>query len=144
MVFKCHIWNIWNGPIYNIADSRKLDCLHRAQCSLLLNPSCVRTNLPFVNVWSTVPISGVLFQVLIDRVQKQVVSLVGSGLSSDLQALSDRRDVAILSLFYKYYYVKCPSELADLVTCVTVRSTPFSEQMYHHITNSHMCTTKFY
>ena len=63
--------------------------------------------------------------------QKRVVSLVGSGLSSDLQALSHRRDVASLSLFYKYYYEKCSPELADLVSpkCGTVRSTRFSEQL---------------
>ena len=71
---------------------------------------------------------------LLDRVQKRVVNLVGSGLSSDFQALSHRRDVASLSLFYKYYYGKCSTELADLVRpkCVTVRSTRFSEQMHCH------------
>ena len=52
------------------------------------------------------------------------ISLVGSGLSSGLQALSHRRDVASLSLFYKYYYGKYSSELADLIPPkhVTVRS----------------------
>ena len=66
---------------------------------------------------------------LLDRVQKRVVSLVGSGLSSDLQDLSHRRDVTSLSLFYKYYYGKCSSVLADLVPPkrVTVRSPRFSE-----------------
>ena len=51
-------------------------------------------------------------------------------LSADLQALSHRRDVASRSLFYKYYYGKCSSDLADLVPPkrVTVRSTHFSEQ----------------
>ena len=55
--------------------------------SLLLNSSCSCTNLPFNHLWSTVPISGVVLQGLdlLDRVQKQGVSLVGSGLSSDLQ-----------------------------------------------------------
>ena len=78
--------------------------------------------------------------------QKRVVSLVGSGLSSDLQALSHRRDVASLSLFYRYYYGKCSSELADLVPpkLVTVRSTRFSEQMHRHTVNSPVCRTKFY
>ena len=51
---------------------------------------------------------------LLDRVKKQLVSLVGSRLFADLQALSHWRDVASLSLFYKYYYGKCFSELADL------------------------------
>ena len=83
---------------------------------------------------------------LLDRVQKQVVSLVGSGMSADLQALSHRRGVASLSLFYKYYYGKCSSELADLVPPkrATVRSTRFSERMHRHTVNSPMCRTKFY
>ena len=82
----------------------------------------------------------------LDRLQKQVVSFVGAGLSSDLPALSHRRDVAGLSLFYKYYYGKCSSELADLVSPkrVTVRSTRFSEQMHRHTVNSPMSGTKFY
>ena len=64
---------------------------------------------------------------LLDRAQKWVVSLIGSGHSSDLQALSQRRDVANLIL-------KCSSELADLVPpkCLTVRSTSFSEQMHRN------------
>ena len=68
---------------------------------------------------------------LLDRVQKRVVSLIGYGLSAGLQALSHRRDVESLGLFYKYYYRKCSSELADLVppNRVTVRSTHFSEQV---------------
>ena len=69
---------------------------------------------------------------LLDRVQKQVVSLVGSGFSSGLQALSHRRGVVSLGLFYKYNYGKCSTELADLVPPkhVTVRSTCFSEQTH--------------
>ena len=83
---------------------------------------------------------------LLDRVHKQVVRLVGSGLSglsAGLQALSHRRDVANLSLLYKYYYGKCSSERTDLVPpkSVTVRSTRFSEQMHRH---SPMYRTKCY
>ena len=83
---------------------------------------------------------------LLDRVQKRLSSLVGSVLSADLQALSHRRDVASLSLFYKYYYGKCSSELADLVPPkrVTVRSIRFSEQIHRHAVNSPMCRTNFY
>ena len=69
---------------------------------------------------------------LLERVQKRVASLVGSGLSSDLQSLLHRRDVASLSLLYKYYYGKYSCELANLVppNRITV--------------NSPMCMTKFY
>ena len=96
------------------------------------------------HIWGGAPRSHGLY--LLDRVQKRAVSLVGSGHSSDLQAMSHRRDVASLSLFYKYYYRKCSSELADLVPPkrVTVRSTRFSVQMYRHTVNSPMCRTMFY
>ena len=91
---------------------------------------------------------------LLDRVQKRVVSSVVSELSSDLQAvtqegcckLSHRWGVASPCLFYKYYYGKCSSELADLVPPkrVPVRSTHSSEQMHRHTVNSPMCRTKYY
>ena len=57
------------------------------------------------HIWGGAPKSHRLD--LLDRVQKRVVSLVSYGLSSDLPALSHRRNVATLSLFYKYYYGKC-------------------------------------
>ena len=68
---------------------------------------------------------------LLDRVQKRVVSLIGSGLSYDLQALSHRRDVASLSLFYKYVplslRISCLSSmslleaLAFLSRCIVIQ-----------------------
>ena len=83
---------------------------------------------------------------MLDRVQKRVVSLVGSGLSACLQALLHGKDVASLCLFYNNYYGKCSSELADLVPSkrVTLRRTRFSEQMHRHTVISPMCRTKFY
>ena len=51
------------------------------------------------HIWGGAPRSNGLD--LLDRVQKWVVSLVGSGLSSDLQAMSHRRDVASISLLCK-------------------------------------------
>ena len=127
------------------------------ESTLYLHKSTIRPCME-----STVRISGVVGAPrahgldLLDRVQKWAVSLVGSGLFSDLQALtltltltltlSHRRDVASLSLFYKYYYGKCSSELADPVPPkgVTVRSTRFSERMHRHTVNSPMCRIKFY
>ena len=95
-------------------------------------------------VWGGAPRSHGLD--LLNRVQKQVVSVVGSGVPSDLQALSHRWDIASISLFYKYYYGKCSSELVNLVPPkrVTVRSTCFSEQMHRRTINSPLCSTKFY
>ena len=128
--------------------SRKVGSLYRAQC--FLTPEYI-----LYLYKSTIQRYGVLFPYLgapsshalglLDQVQKRVVSLVVSGLSSDFQALSHRRDVAGLSLSYKYYCGKCSSELVDLVPpkFVTVR-TLFSEQMHHHTVNSPICWSKFY
>ena len=65
---------------------------------LYLYKSTIR---PCSQIWDGAPRSHGLD--LLDRVQKWVFSLVGSGLSSNLQALSHRREVASFSLFYKYY-----------------------------------------
>ena len=84
-----------------------------------------------------------MYGVVLDRVQKRVVSLVGSGLSSDLQA--HRRDVASLSWFYKYYYGRCSSELADLVLPnLSLLEALFSQHTHCHTVNSHMCRITFY
>ena len=121
--------------------------------SLLLNPSCICTKLPFSlvsapfieycsHIWDGAPRSHGLD--LLDQVKKPVVSFVGSGLSANLQALSHRSDVASLSLYYKYYYGKCSSELADLIPVTLVIVLMHSEQMHRHTVNSPLCRTKFY
>ncbi|XP_065658585.1 uncharacterized protein LOC136083104 [Hydra vulgaris] len=72
---------------------------------------------------------------LLDKVQKRIVNVVGQALAAKLQQLSHRRNVASLSLFYKYYNGHCSKELVSLalsteihsrVTCHSVKSHPFS------------------
>ena len=112
-------WKPYGQSIAKAA-SMKVGSLHRAQCFLTpesilyLYNSTIRPCMEYCShIWGGAPRSDGLD--LLDQVQKRVVSLVGSGVSFDLRALSHRRDVASLSLFYKYYYGKCSSELADLV-----------------------------
>ena len=76
------------------------------------------------HIWGGAPRSHGLD--LVDRVQKRV----GSGLSSDSQALLHRRDVASFSLFYKYYYGKCSSEHVDMVPPKHVRICVWCEFAY--------------
>ena len=102
-------WKLYIQSIAKAA-SRKVGSLYRAQhfltpeSILYLYKSTIQPCMEYCShIWGGAPRSHGLD--LLDRVQKRVVSLVGSGLSSDLQALSQRRDVASLSLFYKYYYV---------------------------------------
>ena len=52
---------------------------------------------------------------VLNRLQHRIKGLVGDALYSSLQPLSHRRNVASLSLFYRYYYGKCAKELQHLV-----------------------------
>ena len=122
------------------AASRKVSSLYRAQHFLIpesilyLYKSTSHSCMEYCShIWGGALRSDGLD--LLDRVQKRVVSLVSSRLSTESQALLHRRDVASLSLFYKYYHGKCSSPKH-----VDVRSTHFSEQIHRHTDNSLMCS----
>ena len=57
---------------------------------------------------------------LLDKLQKRICRTVSSSLATSLEPLPHPQNVASLSLFYRYYFGRCPSELAELV------SLPFS------------------
>ena len=128
----------WKPYIQSIAKaaSRKVGSLHRAhhfltpESILYLYKSTIRPYMEYCSqIWGGAPSSHGLD--LLDRVQKRVVSLVGYGLSTGLEALSDRRDVSSLILFCKYYYGKCFSKIADLVPPkrVTVKHSLFCAEV---------------
>ena len=52
---------------------------------------------------------------LLDKLQKRVCRTVGPSLPASLEPLAHRRNVAGLSLFYRYYFGRCSSKLAQLV-----------------------------
>ena len=52
---------------------------------------------------------------LLDKLQKQICRTVGPSLAASLEPLAHRQNVASLSLFYRYYFGRCSSELAQLV-----------------------------
>ena len=52
---------------------------------------------------------------LLDKLQKRICKTVSPSLAASLEHLAHRRDVARLSLFYRYYFGRCSSELAQLV-----------------------------
>ena len=54
------------------------------------------------------------FLELLNKLQKRICRTVGSSLATSLEPLAHRRNVASLSLFYKYYFGRCSSELAQL------------------------------
>ena len=52
---------------------------------------------------------------LSDKLQKRTCRTVGPSLAAFLEPLAHRRNVASLSLFYRYYLGRCSSEVAQLV-----------------------------
>ena len=51
---------------------------------------------------------------LLDKLQKQICRTFGPSLASYLEPLAHCWNVASLSLFYRYYFGRCSSELAEL------------------------------
>ena len=52
---------------------------------------------------------------LLDKLQKRIYRIVGPSLSASLELLAHPRNVASLSLFYRYHFGRCSSELTQLV-----------------------------
>ena len=64
------------------------------------------------HVWAGAPSC---YLELLDKLQKRICRTVGPSLAASLKPLAHRRNVASLSLFYRYYFGRCSSELPELV-----------------------------
>ena len=69
---------------------------------------------------------------LLDKLQKRICGTFGPSLAASLEPLAHRRNVASLSLFYRYYFGRCSYELAELVPLPYSRrrSTRYSERLH--------------
>ena len=69
---------------------------------------------------------------LLDMLEKPICRTVGPSFATFLEALAHRRNIASLSLFYRYYFGKCSSELAQLVPYPFSRgrSTRYSDRLH--------------
>ena len=69
---------------------------------------------------------------LLDKLQKRICRIVGPSLAASLEPLAHRRNVASLSLFYRYYFDRCSSELTQLVllSFSRGRSTCYSDRLH--------------
>ena len=69
---------------------------------------------------------------LLDKLQKRICRIVGPSIAASLVPLAHRQNVASLSLFYRYYFGRCFSELAQLVPLPFSRgrSTRYSDRLY--------------
>ena len=69
---------------------------------------------------------------LLDKLQKRICRTVGPSLASSLEPWAHCRNVASLSLFYRYYFGRCSSELGQLVPLPysVGRSTRYSDRLH--------------
>ena len=69
---------------------------------------------------------------LLYKLQKQICRIVGPSLATSLEPLFHHQNVASLSLFYRYYFGRCSSELAQLVRLPFSRgrSTCYSDGLH--------------
>ena len=80
------------------------------------------------DVWAGAPSC---YLELPDKLQKWICRTVGPSFVASLEPLAHRRNVATLSLFYRYYFGRCSSELAQLVplSYSPGRSTHYSDRL---------------
>ena len=81
------------------------------------------------HIWAGAP--SCYFE-LLDKIQKRICRTVGLSLAASLEPLAHHRNVASLSLFYRYYFGRCSTELAQLVPLPFSRgrSTRYSNRLH--------------
>ena len=111
----------WGPYIESVAKatSRKIGALIRSksyltpEVVLYLYKSTIRPCMEYCcHVWGGAPKR---YLDLLDKLQRRICYHIGPALSSSLQPLAHRRNVASLSLFYRYYFERCSNELSKLV-----------------------------
>ena len=83
------------------------------------------------HVWAGAPSC---YLELLDKLQKWKCRTVVPSLAASLEPLAHCRSMASISLFYRYYFVRCSSELAQLVPLPISggRSTRYSDRLHYY------------
>ena len=69
---------------------------------------------------------------LLDKLQKRICRTVGLSVAASVEPSAHSRNVASLSLFYRYYFGRCLSELAQVIPLPYSRgsSTRYSDRLH--------------
>ena len=111
----------WGSYITSTAKtaSKKIRTLIRSvkflstEVALYFYKSTIRSRMEYCcHVWAGAPSC---YLELLDKLQKRICRTVGPSLATSLELLAHRRNAASLGLFYRYYFGRCSSELAELV-----------------------------
>ena len=129
----------WIGAPYIISTAKtatkKVGALIRSmkflspEVALYLYKSTIHPCMEYCYVWAGAPSC---YLELLDKLQKRICWTVGPSLATSLEPLAHRWNVASLSLFYRYYFGRCSSELAQLVPLLFSwgRSTRYSDRFH--------------
>ena len=128
----------WGSYIISIANtpSKKIGALIRSmkflspEVALYLYKSTIRPCMEYCrHGWAGAPSC---YLELPDNLQKWICRIVDPSLAASLEPLAHRRNVASLSLFYRYYFGRCFSELTQLVPLrfSRERSTRYSDGLH--------------
>ena len=102
-----------------------------SEAALYLYKSTIRPCMEyFCHDWAG---TSSCYLVLLHKLWKRIYRTVSPSLAASLEPLTHRRNVASLSLFYRYYFGRCSSELAELVPIPYTRgrSTCYSDRLPH-------------
>ena len=100
------------------------------EVALYLYKSTIRPSIEYCShVWAG---ATNCYLELLDKLQRQICRTVGPSLGASFEPLAHRRYMASLSLFYRYYFGRCSSELAQLVplSFSRGRSTRYSDILH--------------
>ena len=142
----------WGSYIVSIAKtaSKKIGTLIHSmkflspEVALYLYKSTIRSCMEYCcHVWAGAPSC---YLELLDKLQKRICRTVGHSLAASLETLAHHRNVASLSLFYRYYFGRCSSELAELVPLPYFRgrSTHYSNRLHDFSVTIPRCYKDFY
>ena len=83
---------------------------------------------------------------LLDKLQKRICRTVCPSLAASLEPMAHHQNVASLSLFYRYYFGRCSSELAPLVPLPFSRgrSTRYSDRLHDFFVTIPRCYKDVY
>ena len=82
------------------------------------------------HVWASAPS---YYLKLLDKLKKHICRTTGPSLFSSLEPLVYGQNAASSSLFYRYYFIRCSSELAQVVLLrySQGKSTCYSDSLHH-------------
>ena len=128
---KKHLLRCWGWPsLANWIRALTLSLLLKLPPALYLYKSTISPCMEYYcDVWAGAPSC---YLELLDKIQKWICSIVGRSLAASLEPFVYCRDVARSSLFYRCYFCRRSSELAQPVPLpfFSGRSTRYSYRMH--------------